>query len=80
MAYEHQKNSGSMFKNKFKKANNHPDFKGSINVDGKIMDIAGWKSDRFDGMNLKISEPYKKTPQQTENISKSKEDNPDDPF
>jgi uncharacterized protein (DUF736 family) len=35
-------NSGLIFKNTKKTAENHPDYKGQIKVDGKVKDIGLW--------------------------------------
>jgi uncharacterized protein (DUF736 family) len=56
-------NSGAIFKNE-KKADNHPDYKGKINVDGIDKDIALWLKTAKDGktkyFGVKITEPYVK--------------------
>tara|TARA_B100000965_G_C19596366_1_gene760438 strand:+ start:260 stop:514 length:255 start_codon:yes stop_codon:yes gene_type:complete len=84
MAYQHPENRGSVFKNKYKTADKHPDFKGQVNVKGIVYDIALWKTDRFDGMSLTVSEPYNAQPsnenQSTETNSSVEEHDPDDPF
>ena len=36
-------NRGAVWKNDRKETENHPDFKGSINVDGKDYWLSGWK-------------------------------------
>jgi hypothetical protein len=67
MAYEHQENKGSLFKNDYKKADNHPDLKGTVNIEGKLFDIAAWKNSSIEGMlSLSVSVPYKKQPIRTE--------------
>jgi uncharacterized protein (DUF736 family) len=35
-------NTGAIFKNDNKKAENHPDYKGKVNVNGKDMEVALW--------------------------------------
>lgn len=35
-------NKGVLFREKDKKSDSHPDFKGSINVDGKDYWLSGW--------------------------------------
>lgn len=57
-----KENTGAIFKND-KKAENHPDWKGKINVNGKEMDIALWNRTSKNGVNYvsaKLSEPYNK--------------------
>lgn len=54
--FEHQENKGSLFSNKDKKTDNHPDYKGSINVDGKLYWISCWNTTSRNGMNyMKLS-------------------------
>ncbi len=43
MAYEVRDNSGSLFQNKDKNSENHPDYSGSIRIDGKDYWLSGWK-------------------------------------
>ena len=55
-------NTGAIFKNE-KKADNHPDYKGKINVKGEDFEISGWIKTSKDGksfLSLKIQEPYNK--------------------
>ena len=55
-------NTGAIFKNE-KKAEKHPDYKGTINVDGQDKEIALWVKQSAKGttyFSVKISEPYKK--------------------
>ena len=64
-------NTGAIFKNE-KKADTHPDYKGTINVEGKDKEIALWVKQSAKGINyfsVKISEPYKKTEAQVEQIT-----------
>jgi len=58
MSYEHKVNSGSIFPNQKKTSDNQPDFKGQVNVEGKLFDIAIWNKGKF--QSIKISEPFKK--------------------
>jgi uncharacterized protein (DUF736 family) len=62
MAYEHKENSGSVFPNVKKTSDNQPDFKGQVNVAGKLFDIAIWNKETHKGkfQSIKISEPFKK--------------------
>ena len=57
-------NTGAIFKNDNKKADNHPDYKGKVNVNGKEMEIALWMKTSAKGvkfMSVSFSEPYIKT-------------------
>jgi hypothetical protein len=40
--YEHKVNRGSMFDNDHKTTEKHPDFTGSVNVEGTVYWISGW--------------------------------------
>ena len=64
---ENNNNSGAIFKN-IKKADNHPDYRGGINVEGKEYDIALWLRESKKGVkyfSVAISEPYKKDQEAT---------------
>ena len=57
-------NTGAIFKNDNKKADNHPDYKGKVNVNGKEMEVALWMKTSAKGvkfMSASFSEPYIKT-------------------
>jgi uncharacterized protein (DUF736 family) len=57
-----KENTGAIFKND-KKAENQPDWKGKINVNGKDLEIALWQRVSQNGVNYlsaKVSEPYNK--------------------
>lgn len=61
-------NGGAIFKNE-KKADTHPDYKGTINVDGQDKEIALWVKQSAKGttyFSVKISEPYKKAEEPTQ--------------
>lgn len=60
---EHKKNTGTLFKNQYKTEDKHPNYKGRINVFGKMMDIALWKRTGKLGepyLSVMISEPREK--------------------
>lgn len=60
---EHKENTGTLFKNQYKTEDKHPNYKGRINVAGKMMDIALWKRTTKQGENylsVKLSEPREK--------------------
>ena len=55
MAYESKPNTGVLFKNK-KNKDTQPDYKGSGNVNGETVDIAGWiKKDKNGNPFLSLS-------------------------
>ena len=57
-------NTGAIFKNDNKKAENHPDYKGKVNVNGKEMEIALWLKTSAKGvkfMSASFSEPFVKS-------------------
>lgn len=45
MAYTLKENQLSIFKNKYKKEEKHPDYKGEIKLNGVLYDIALWVND-----------------------------------
>ena len=49
MAYEHKPNTGTMFPNTNKKSDAAPDWRGEINLDGKLIKLAGWMTDSKTG-------------------------------
>lgn len=71
---ENKLNTGAIFKNTNKKADNHPDYKGKVNVNGKEMEVALWVKKSNGGGNTffsaAFSEPYV-APAQSEPISKA---------
>jgi len=64
-------NTGAIFKNENKKAENHPDYKGKVNVNGKEMEVALWLKTSAKGLkffSVSFSEPYiKNEPQINKN-------------
>jgi hypothetical protein len=60
---ENKTNTGAIFKNDNKKAENHPDYRGKVNVNGKEMEIALWVKQGKSGsyFSASFSEPYVKT-------------------
>lgn len=62
MAYDQKPNTGAIFKNDKKGNEKAPDYKGSINVDGKDLEIALWVKDSQKGekfFSAKIQEKKK---------------------
>ena len=57
-------NTGAIFKNENKKAENHPDYKGKVNVNGKEMEVALWMKTSAKGVkffSVSFSEPFVKS-------------------
>jgi len=60
MAYEHSEGFGSVFENRDKKQDNHPDFKGDAKFEGKTVEVALWERTDRNGntyYSLKIQRP-----------------------
>ena len=76
MAYETKNNTGSLFPNKNKKEDKHPDYTGKMKVNGQLMDMAGWINDYKDGkyLNLKISEYKPQTNETREYTTRASDD------
>ncbi|MFA6281880.1 MAG: DUF736 domain-containing protein [Candidatus Omnitrophota bacterium] len=75
MAYEQKENTGVLFTNDKKEKPNHADYKGNINVDGKIYWLSGWKKAGQKGNFLSLAVTPK------EAASAKKEENQNDiPF
>jgi uncharacterized protein (DUF736 family) len=58
---EQKINSGAIFKNDKKTADNQPDYRGKINVEGKEFEISLWVKTAQSGvkyMSAAIKEPY----------------------
>ena len=58
---EQKINTGTIFKNDKKTADNQPDYRGKINVEGKELEISLWVKTAQSGvkyMSAAIKEPY----------------------
>lgn len=57
---ENKLNTGAIFKNTNKRMDNHPDYKGKVNVNGKEMEVALWLKEGKAGkyFSASFSEPY----------------------
>jgi len=55
MAYELRDNSGSLFPNDKKTQQNHPDWTGTVMVDGKTYWISGWTKNSQRGSFYSLS-------------------------
>jgi uncharacterized protein (DUF736 family) len=71
MSYDNT-NSAVIFKNNKKENEKHPDYRGTINVDGRELEISLWikegKAGKF--FSGKISEPYKKMENTSDKIAR----------
>jgi len=76
--YVHQNGKATLFINKYKKAENQPDLKGSgTTLDGKEIQIDAWKGETANGetkLNLSFSEPYVKGEEKPTSPKKPKDD------
>ena len=70
MSYDNT-NTAVIFKNNKKENEKHPDYRGTINVDGKELEISLWvkegKAGKF--FSGKIKEPFKKMENATDKIN-----------
>lgn len=55
-------NRGALFKNDQKKQDNHPDYSGSINVDGRDYYLSAWVKDGKNGKFFSMSVKPKDVP------------------
>lgn len=55
MAYEPKNNSGSLFRNDRKEKDTHPDYQGSILIDGKDYWLSGWLKESTKGKFFSLS-------------------------
>lgn len=66
MAYEPKTNTGSLFRNDRKEKESQPDYRGSVNIDGKKLEISAWIRKTKDGsksyLGLTFKPPYEKEP------------------
>jgi len=59
MAWEHREGSGSLFTNKYKEKDAHPDFTGEFMLNEVIYKISGWKKKSASGnayLSLSVQE------------------------
>lgn len=84
MAYEHKNGQGTAFKNdKYEKGGNQPYARGQVKTpEGKLYDVTLWipKSDKVNGFNVTLQEPYQKDTTQRETPVKKESQSEDLPF
>ena len=73
-------NRGVLFNNDRKANANHPDFKGSLNVDGKEFWVSAWNKQGSKGSFISFSIEEKKDANQTQNSKKTQFDESEVPF
>ena len=59
MAWEHREGSGSLFTNKYKEKESHPDFTGEFMLNEIVYKISGWKKKSASGnayLSLSVQE------------------------
>jgi uncharacterized protein (DUF736 family) len=72
-------NRGAIFKNEHKKTENHPDYRGTINVDGVDKEISLWVKTSKAGkkfFSASIQEPYVATGQTPQASEEAEDDMP----
>jgi hypothetical protein len=77
-------NRGTLFKNDRKESDSHPDYKGSINVNGEELWLSAWIKDGKNGKFMSLSvkpKEQQKTPQKpVKQAPKQEFDDSDVPF
>lgn len=76
MAWEHREGQGSLFNNKYKEKDNHPDFTGEIMINDVVYKLSGWKK-RAQSGNQYVSLSAKKKddpPAATTDINPTKDE------
>tara|TARA_R110000803_G_scaffold208003_1_gene276337 strand:+ start:713 stop:967 length:255 start_codon:yes stop_codon:yes gene_type:complete len=76
-------NRGAIWKNDNKQSETHPDFKGSINIDGKDYWLSGWKRKEGAGPKspaLSLSVQAKEQPAKLESVEAKNDFEDDVPF
>ena len=60
--YVQPENRGNLFVNEKKQKDSHPDFQGTININGKEWALAAWNKEgnRGDYLSISVSEPWVK--------------------
>lgn len=75
--YVHKENRGSMFDNDHKSTDKHPDFTGTVNVEGVLYWISGWTGMTQDGNKRKLALSVKRHEERpTENPPKGQQAKP----
>ncbi len=79
MAYDNN-NSGVLFKNDRKEKDTHPDYTGSINVDGTNYWLSGWIKEKNGKKFFSLSAKPKEAAQGTRKTSRKEPADSDVPF
>lgn len=73
-------NKGALFKNDDKQSETHPDYKGSINVDGQDYWISCWRNSSREGRKYLSLSVKKKEPRQGQSAPRRESTPPQDDF
>jgi len=76
MAEYDNTNRGTLFKNDKKTTDKHPDYKGSINVDGCEFWLSAWIKEGKSGKFMSLSVTTKESPQQAAPLRKAEPTKP----
>lgn len=80
--FKHRENSGSLFKNGFKKEDKHPDYKGTCDIGGDEYEIAAWikegKSGKWMSLSFKMKDESPAVTAKPSKTEKPREDFNDD--
>jgi len=50
--FEHKEGKGSLLVNTYKKSDTQPDYKGSVKINGQTVQIAAWRKQTKNGMDM----------------------------
>jgi len=81
--FELREGQGSLFKNKQKKIEKQPDYRGSCKINGVIFEIGGWIKKPNSGGDSFISfrfEEKQDQPPRDRQVREQRQTEPDDPF
>jgi len=79
MAWEHREGRASLFRNKQKKSEKQPDYRGDGMYNGEIVELAGWKNTTKNGeafLNISIQPKQEREQQSSSSASVDPDDIP----
>lgn len=80
MAFQQKENTGALFRNDRKEKESHPDYQGSLNVDGVDYWLSGWLNESKDGRKYFGLQVKPKEQQAKKTQRRKAEDDDDIPF